>query len=82
VFLLNPKRARFFGEDYRLRLIPMREDKMKPEPELARRGAVLERLEAFIQRKVREGATTVGTYPPDAETLAAYAKWNEKFNGN
>ena len=50
-------------------------------PELARNGAELERLEAFIQRKVREGATTVGTYPPNVEPLAEYAKWNGKLHG-
>ncbi len=44
-------------------------------PQLARDGARQERLEAFIQKKVAAGATTVGTYPPDAQTMAEYARW-------
>ncbi len=31
VYPMNPNRARFVGEAYTLRLIPMREDRMKPE---------------------------------------------------
>jgi hypothetical protein len=31
-----------------------------------------ERLERFILERVRDGAALPGTYPPDADTLAAY----------
>ena len=34
-----------------------------------------ERLETFLQERIRAGYSTVGTYPPDAETLAAYEVW-------
>ena len=33
-----------------------------------------ERLEMFIQAKVAEGRPIVGTYPPNAETLAEYER--------
>jgi regulator of RNase E activity RraA len=45
-------------------------------PELARDGAEQERLEVFIQKKVREGAPTPGTYPPNEATLAEYRDWD------
>jgi len=43
--------------------------------EVARGGAEQELLEAFIQKKVAEGRHLVGTYPPDAATLAEYEAW-------
>jgi regulator of RNase E activity RraA len=46
--------------------------------EIARDGAKQDHLEAFLYRLVLEGASTAGTYPPNAETLAAYARWCEK----
>jgi regulator of RNase E activity RraA len=47
--------------------------------ELAAEGAKQERLESFIQQRVRDGAPIAGTYPPGPETLAAFAQW-EKDN--
>ncbi len=47
-------------------------------PEIARDSVKQDHLEAFLHRLVLEGATTAGTYPPNAETLAAYANWCEK----
>ena len=46
-------------------------------PELAVEGAKQEHLEQFIQQRVLEGASTAGTYPPNEETMAAYARWCE-----
>lgn len=34
-----------------------------------------ERLETFLKQRVLDGAPTIGTYPPDAGTLAAYRDW-------
>jgi regulator of RNase E activity RraA len=34
-----------------------------------------ERLEEFIQQKVAGGASILGVYPPDAQTLAEYREW-------
>jgi regulator of RNase E activity RraA len=47
--------------------------------ELAAEGSRQERLESFIQQRVRDGAPIAGTYPPGPETLAAFAEW-EKDN--
>ncbi len=47
-------------------------------PELARDGAEQERLETFIQKKVRDGAPTPGTYPPNEATMAEYRDWDGK----
>jgi regulator of RNase E activity RraA len=44
-------------------------------PGLAVDGAKQKRLEKFIQHKIKKGANTAGTYPPNAETLAEYAGW-------
>ena len=49
-----------------------------PAPEIARDAVKQEHLEQFLHRLVLEGASTVGTYPPNAETLDAYARWCEK----
>lgn len=47
-------------------------------PEIARDGIRQEHLEQFIHGLVLGGASTAGTYPPNAETMAAYARWCEK----
>ena len=39
---------------------------------VATAAAEQERLEEFLLRRVREGASIVGTYPPDEDTLRAY----------
>lgn len=44
---------------------------------VAEAGVERERLEGFLARRVRQGASTVGTYPPDEATLAAYKAWVE-----
>ncbi|KIG10633.1 ribonuclease activity regulator RraA [Caballeronia concitans] len=46
--------------------------------QVAKDAAEQERLEAFIAERVEAGAVLRGTYPPNDETLAAYAKWREQ----
>jgi len=46
--------------------------------ELATEGAEQERLEAFIQERVAAGAPVAGSYPPDAEAMAAYEEWKRR----
>ena len=43
--------------------------------ELAETCAERELLEEFVVERVRAGAPLEGTYPPDAETLAAFRDW-------
>jgi regulator of RNase E activity RraA len=43
--------------------------------EVAEAGIEQERFERFVQRRVAEGASVVGLYPPDERTLAAYQEW-------
>lgn len=44
-------------------------------------GAVeQERLEAFVQERIRAGYSVTESYPPNAETLAAYEVWKEGRN--
>jgi regulator of RNase E activity RraA len=45
--------------------------------EVARDGTEQERLERFVHSRIEQGYPTFGTYPPDEETLAAYAEWTE-----
>ncbi len=45
--------------------------------EVAEGAVEQERLETFIQERIRAGRPIVGTYPPDAETLAAYEVWKQ-----
>lgn len=40
--------------------------------EVAVRAVEQERRERFILARIRDGASIIGTYPPDADTLAAY----------
>ena len=35
----------------------------------------MEQKERFITEKIRAGASIVGTYPPDEQTLAEYQAW-------
>jgi regulator of RNase E activity RraA len=44
---------------------------------VARDGWEQERKEEFIYQKVAAGASIVGTYPPDAATLAEYEAWKK-----
>ncbi len=37
-----------------------------------------ERLETFIQERIRAGHRVPGTYPPNDETLAAYESWKQQ----
>ena len=48
--------------------------------EVARDGAEQEKMEVFILERVRGGAALPGTYPPNAETRAAYAEWRKKHD--
>jgi len=43
--------------------------------EVARDAAEQEQMEAFILQRVEDGAKLAGTYPPNAETRAAYEGW-------
>lgn len=43
--------------------------------ELARDADEQEKLETWVLAKIQAGAKLPGTYPPDAETKAAYAAW-------
>jgi regulator of RNase E activity RraA len=43
--------------------------------EVARTGADLDALEAFVLEKIRAGAAVPGTYPPDEKTRAEYEAW-------
>lgn len=45
--------------------------------EIAKAAAEREIMEEFIVGRVRDGAPLAGTYPPDAETLAAYEAWRK-----
>ena len=50
--------------------------------EIARDGQEQERLESFLKERVEAGHPTFGTYPPNAETLAAYQAWQAKQDTN
>jgi regulator of RNase E activity RraA len=43
--------------------------------EIAREAAEQERMEAFLLARIEAGAKLPGTYPPNAETKAAYEAW-------
>ena len=43
--------------------------------EVAVEAAEMEKKERFITEKIRAGASIVGTYPPDEQTLAEYQAW-------
>ncbi|WP_250510799.1 ribonuclease activity regulator RraA [Caballeronia sp. GACF4] len=45
--------------------------------EVARDAAEQELLEEFIAKRVADGAILRGMYPPNEETLAAYAQWRK-----
>ncbi|MFM0277028.1 ribonuclease activity regulator RraA [Paraburkholderia sediminicola] len=43
--------------------------------DVARDATEQEQLEVFITQRIEEGRPLRGTYPPNEETLAAYAQW-------
>ena len=43
--------------------------------EVAEDGVEQERFERFVQRRVAEGASVVGLYPPDEGTVQDYQRW-------
>lgn len=45
--------------------------------EIARDADEQERLEAFVLKRIQDGAKLPGTYPPNAETRAAYEAWRK-----
>jgi regulator of RNase E activity RraA len=45
--------------------------------DVAADAAEQEILETFILERIRSGAQLPGTYPPNAETEAAYAAWRK-----
>ena len=48
--------------------------------EVAADAAEQEKLEVFLLERVQSGAALPGTYPPNAETRAAYEEWRKKRN--
>lgn len=46
--------------------------------EVARTGADLDDLEAFVLEKIKGGAAVPGTYPPDEKTRAEYDAWRKR----
>ena len=49
--------------------------------EVARDAAEQEIMEVFVLERIEAGAALPGTYPPNAETRAAYAQWRKKRDG-
>jgi len=49
--------------------------------EVARDAAEQEIMEIFVLERIEGGAALPGTYPPNAETRAAYAEWRRKRDG-
>jgi len=43
--------------------------------EVAEQAAEQERMETFVLERIAGGAALPGTYPPNAETQAAYVAW-------
>jgi len=50
--------------------------------DVANDGAEQERLEGFLKKRVEDGHPTIGTYPPNAETLQAYEDWKRANPGD
>jgi regulator of RNase E activity RraA len=48
--------------------------------DIARDGAEQERLEGFLKSRVEAGYPTIGTYPPNEETLQAYDDWKRNLD--
>ena len=46
--------------------------------EVAEQAAEQERMERFVLERIAAGASLPGTYPPNAETQAAYAAWSAR----
>ena len=46
--------------------------------DVAEKAAAQEEKEAFIIRKIRQGASIIGVYPADEKTLAEYEEWKKK----
>lgn len=46
--------------------------------EVARDAAEQELMEAFVLERIEAGAALPGTYPPNADTHAAFAEWRKK----
>jgi regulator of RNase E activity RraA len=46
--------------------------------EVAADAAEQEKLEEFVLERIQSGAKLPGTYPPNAETRAAYAEWRKQ----
>ena len=46
--------------------------------DVAEKAAAQEEKEAFIIRKIQQGASIIGVYPADEKTLAEYEEWKKK----
>ena len=58
---------------------PLRRDPSTPRSQQEARDATeQEKMEAFILQKVEGGAKLAGTYPPNAETKAAFEVWRKE----
>ena len=49
--------------------------------EVARDAAEQEMMEVFVLERIEAGAALPGTYPPNAETRAAYSQWRKRRDG-
>lgn len=49
--------------------------------EVAQIALEMETRENFLLKKIKSGASIVGTYPPDESTLAEYETWKNKNKG-
>ena len=45
--------------------------------EVAADGTEQERLERYLKARIEAENPAIGTYPPNAATLSAYANWKE-----
>ena len=48
---------------------------------VAEAGVEQERFERFVQRRIAEGASVVGLYPPDDATREEYQRWLDAGEG-
>lgn len=49
--------------------------------EIARQSEEQETLDRFLKERIAAGAPTIGTYPPDARTIAEYRTWRLEQGG-
>ena len=47
--------------------------------EVAADAVEQEKMEVFLLERIQQGAALPGTYPPNADTRAAYEKWRKEY---